>query len=122
MNVIGPWSPFLTGDVTICWYIFSSSSCLSLSLMSALFYSANSSSILLLVAVIIIRLRCLVFSARFFIISSAFVKPVRLLLARSGWVEGPRADMVLIPVIEVTSSEGLIAFLDGSRARVVPPR
>ena len=37
------------------------------------------------------------------------------------WREGPSADMVLRPVMEVTCSEGLIDFIEGSRCRLPCP-
>lgn len=51
---------------------------------------------------------------RFTIKSSACAQLVLLCLYWLFCRDGPRADMVFKPVIDVTSSEVLIAFLEGS--------
>ena len=50
-----------------------------------------------------------------------WVQLVLLNLIELFWREGPSADMVLRPVMEVTCSDGLIDFIEGSRYRLPCP-
>ena len=68
------------------------------------------------------RFMALVFYARLFMISSAWLNEVCLAAFSPSIVLGPRALMVFNPVMLVTSSLGFRVFLLGSRWRKEPPR